>query len=73
MEAQYYSAKLVSFPPVCYYCRLPVPEEFLVNDKMVELKWMYAVVRPICLFCKAEGKKVFTSHQSNIAKKRKVN
>ena len=53
VEAQYYSAKLVSFPPVCYYCGLP--EESLVNDdEIVQLKQLYAVVRPIYFFCKAD-------------------
>ena len=46
IEAQYYSAKLVNFPPVCYYCG--GSEETLVNDKeMTELKQQYAVVRPL--------------------------
>ena len=70
VEAQYYSAKLVSFPPVCYYCGLP--EQSLVNDdEIVALKQQYAVVRPICFFCKAEGKQVHTSHPSNMAKRPK--
>ena len=47
IEAQYYSAKLVNFPPVCYYCG--GSEETLVNDEeMTELKQQYAVVRPLC-------------------------
>jgi hypothetical protein len=46
VEAQYYSAKLVNFPPVCYYCG--GSEETLISDKeMTELKQQYAVVRPM--------------------------
>ena len=49
MEAQYYNAKLVNYPPVCYYSGSS--EETIVNDKeMTELKQQYAVVRPICSF-----------------------
>ena len=72
IEAQYYSAKLVNFPPVCYYCG--GSEETLVNvDETTELKQQYAVVRPICfLLCKASGKKIFTSHPSNVKKRRKT-
>ena len=68
----YHSAKLVNFPPICYYCG--GSEETLVNDEeMTELKQQYAVVRPICLLCKASGKKSFTSHPSNLKKRRKTN
>ena len=70
VEAQYYSAKLVSFAPVCYYCGLP-QESLVNNDEIVALKQKYAVVRPICFFCKADGKKVYTSHPTNMAKRRK--
>ena len=46
VEAQYYSAKLVNFPPVCYYCG--GSKETLINDEeMTELKQQYAVVRPM--------------------------
>ena len=55
METQYYSATLVSFPPVCYYCG--TGEECLVEDDSIhELRKEYAVLRPICFLCKAEGK-----------------
>ena len=37
IEAQYYGAALVSFPPICYHCGLG--EESLVNnDYIQELK-----------------------------------
>lgn len=71
MEAQYFSAKLVSFPPVCYHCGCP--EETLSNDPaIVELKEQFSIVRPICFLCISSGKKVFTSHPSNMVKRRKM-
>ncbi len=69
IEAQYYSAKLVSFPPVCYYCGCP--EETLCNAEITKLREEYSVVRPICFLCVASGKKVYTSHPSNMAKRKK--
>ena len=55
VEAQYYSAKLVSFSPVCYYCGLP--DESLVNDdEIVHLSKTFAVVRSICFFCKGQAR-----------------
>ncbi|SMN01555.1 hypothetical protein SPONL_2127 [uncultured Candidatus Thioglobus sp.] len=72
MEAQYFSSKLVSFPPVCYYCGCP--EEMLSTDPAIaQLKEEYSVVRPICFLCVSSGKKVYTSHPSNMAKRRKKN
>ena len=70
VKAQYYSAKLVSFAPVCYYCGLS-QASLVNNDEVVALKQKYAVVRPICFFCKANGKKVYTSHPTNVAKRQK--
>ena len=71
VEAQYYSATLVSFPPVCYYCGMA--EETLVNDdEFRELKQQYSVVRPICFMCKSQGKHPFTSHPNNMAKRKKT-
>ena len=71
IEAQYYSSKLVSFPPVCYHCGCA--EETLVTDaEITELKQQYSVVRPICFLCKSSGKNVFTSHPSNMAKRKKI-
>ena len=43
IESQYYSAVLIHFPPVCYYCGQG--EEALVDIK--ELKASYAVVYPV--------------------------
>ena len=55
LEAQYYSATLVSFPPACYYCG--TSEECLVEDERIcDLRKEYAVVRLICFLCKSEGK-----------------
>lgn len=55
LEAQYYSATLVSFPPACYYCG--TGEECLVEDESIcDLRKEYAVVRPICFLRKSEGK-----------------
>ena len=52
LEAQYYSATLVSFPPACYYCG--TGEECLVEDESIrDLRKEYAVVQPICFLCKS--------------------
>ena len=56
---------------VCFHCGSP-EETLVIDDEIVELKKQYAVVRPICFLCKSDGKKVFISHPSNMAKKRKV-
>ena len=70
IESQYYSAVLVHFLPVCYYCGLG--EESLVdNEEVQELKQMYAVVYPICFVCLSDGKKLFCRKPSNVAKKQK--
>ena len=54
IETQYYSAVLVHFPPVCYYCGLD--EETLADDdETKELRTSYAVVLPLCFICKSEG------------------
>ena len=55
IECQYYSSKLVSFPPVCYYCGIS-EESFVEDDEIQQLREEYAVVRPLCFLCKAEGK-----------------
>ena len=49
MEQQYYSAVLVNFEPVCYYCGLG-GDGALVQDEVTELKKSYAFVAPICSF-----------------------
>ena len=67
IETQYYSAVLVHFPPVCYYCDLG--EETLVDDdEMKELQTSYAVVLPLCFICKSEGKSTICKRPSNVAK-----
>ena len=71
IEAQYYSAKLVHFEPICYFCGLG--EDCLVdNDEIRELKRCYSVVSPICFLCYSEGKKPHYRNPSNIAKKLKI-
>ena len=58
MESQYYSATCVSFPPVCLFCSSP---EMLAEDEIVStLKNEFAVVRPICFLCRADGKRPAT-------------
>lgn len=55
IEPQYYSATLVKFPPVCCHCG--GSEETLVEDELIrDLKQRKQVVRPICCFCRSEGK-----------------
>ena len=53
MECQYYSAKLVSFAPVCYYCGI-TEDSFVEDDETQQLRQEYAVVRPLCFLCKSE-------------------
>ena len=70
IETQYYSSKLISFPPICYHCG--IGEECLIDDDQIkELKTKYAVVYPICFLCKSDGKKPFCKLPSNVAKQRK--
>ena len=72
IEAQYYSAKLVKLPPVCYWCG--AAEETLVHDERItELKRQFQIVRPICYLCLSEGKQPFTSHPNNMAKRPRLN
>ena len=68
VETQYYSATLMSFPPVCYYCG--VEEECLIEDeKMKHLMTEFAVVRPLCFLCKSEGKKPYVKMPRNSMKR----
>ena len=68
IEAQYYSAKLVKLPAVCYWCG--GPEETLVYDEQfTELQRKFQVVRPICFPCRSQQKVPFTSHPNNLAKR----
>ena len=54
VEVQYYSATLVNFVQVCYYCGL---DEGLVEDDAIkELRKQFATVRPICFLCRSGGK-----------------
>ena len=46
MECQYYSAKLVSFAPVFYYCGI-TEDSFVEDDETQQLRQEYAVVRPM--------------------------
>ena len=64
METQYYSAILVSFPPVCYYCG-GGEESLIEDDNTIELRKEYAVVRPLWFFCKSEGKVPFVRMPKN--------
>ena len=52
IETQYYSAVLIHFEPVCYFCGLWGEESLIDNDEIWELKSSYAVVYPICFLCK---------------------
>ena len=55
VEVQYYSATLVSFPNVCFYCG--ASEETLIEDEYVRnLRKEYAIVRPICFLRRSSGK-----------------
>ena len=70
VETQYYSATLVSFPLVCYYCG--IDEESLVEDDEIErLRSEFAVVRPLCFLCKSDGKTPFVKMPRNSKNSRK--
>ena len=70
MEVQYYSASLVSFPPVCFHCG--AAEEYLLeNEEITELKQQFAVVRPICRQCRSSGKCPATRQPNLMAAKKK--
>ena len=71
IELSYFSATLVHFPPVWYWCGLP--EETLVRDQeFTELERNYQTAHAICMFCKQEGKQPFTRHPLNAPKRRKT-
>lgn len=68
VETQYYSATLVAFLPVCYYCG--VNEDALIkDDEMKRLRCEYAVVRPLCFLCKSDGKTPFVKMPRNSRKR----
>ena len=73
MECQYYSAKLVSFAPVCYYCGI-TEDSFVEDDEtqQLSLRQEYAVVRPLCFLCKSEGKTPFVKMPTNVKKHRRL-
>ena len=64
IEAQYYNAVLVHFPPVWYYCGLG--EDSLDDDEMRKLWISYAVVLPLWFLCKSEGKSPKCKKPSNV-------
>lgn len=68
VESQYYSATLVHFPPVCYWCG-GQEETLVLDDEYYNLRAHYQTVRAICFFCKAQGKSPFTRHPLNSAKR----
>ena len=68
IETSYFSATLVHFPPVCYWCG--GQEETLVkDDEYGHLSAHFQTVHAICFLCKAEGKMPFTRHPLNAAKR----
>ena len=69
VEAQYYSACLVKFKPVCSHCSCP--EETLAEDDLVcTLKQSKQVVGPICFICRSEGKEPHTWGATSNKKRR---
>lgn len=71
IEAQYYSAKLVTLPCVCYWCG-GAEETIVFDDLYTQLQREYQVVRPLCFMCKSENKTHATSHPNNMAKRAKL-
>ena len=71
IELSYYSAALVRFPLVCYWCGMP--EESLVRDaEYKELEKNFQIVHAICMLCKHDGKEPFTRHPLNAPKRKKI-
>ena len=66
---QYYSAVLMKFKPVCYYCGLGGDGALVQDEEVTQLKKCYAFVAPICFLCKSKGKKPFCKMPCNVAKK----
>lgn len=59
VEVQYYSATIVSFPNISFYCG--APEVTLVDDSDIKkLHSQYAVVCPICFLCCSSEKRPAT-------------
>ena len=60
MEVAYYSSKTVKLTPVCFHCG-GVSGANLSNDNDIQaLQKQHSVVRPICCFCKEQGKEPAT-------------
>lgn len=70
VESQYFTATLIHFPPVCYWCGNP-EETLLYDDEYYQLESEYETVRAICTFCKSEQKSPFTRHPLNAAKRKR--
>jgi len=70
IELSYYSATLVRFPLVCYWCGMP--EESLVRDaEYMDLEKNFQTVHAIFMLCKHDGKEPFTRHPLNAPKRKK--
>ena len=52
MEVQYYSAKGVKLPSICFHCSANSGAVLANDANIIELQNIHAVVRPICTFCK---------------------
>ena len=57
IEVQYYSAKLIKLPAICYWCG-GAQETLVYDEDYTQLQREFKVVRPICI---SEGKQAFTS------------
>ena len=68
MEVSYFSAKLVHFPPTCYWCG-GIEEMLLRDNEYHNLSSQFQIVYAICFLCKAEGKACFTRHPLNSCKR----
>jgi len=70
IELYYFSATLVHFPLVCYYCEMP--EDSLVrDDECIELERNYQTVHTMCILCKHDKKHPFTRNLLNAPKHKK--
>ena len=67
IEATYYGAPYLSFPPVCVHCGQE--DDLVLDDSMKELRQQFHTVRPICSSCKDSRKKVATRGPKNVGKK----
>ena len=60
-------ASLATFPHICFYCGRG--ESLHEGPDIEELQQQFAVVRPICTYCIANGKHPKTSDPKLIKKK----